>query len=451
MKKAIFGVLCVLVLACEKRVTVSQQPASLTTQAQKYFSDSVAGRSLAVSYRAAQPRSILWAAAQITKVNNGWAVIVPIVYNQPMMVKANIAGDFYFHLNYLTQLLMYRDSNSVFQTRVLTSFPDSNYFKNPAGAFSGIQFVEDWQGNELAKYLYSPNGNISTFKSSTMQPNSIYETCFVISGYNYSPDDPEGGYYWSEDGGCSYQYVRDDGGGGGAGGGAPGGGAGGHGPLAVPLKETVAIAPGRSIIQSVPQYFQCFTNVGGSDHSFTVTVCVDQPTPGARTSWLFTTGGITGTIDAGNPVNVGHTFLTLTETYAGTTISRNIGFYPSTIVYPPSNLAAPGQFNDDETHTYNISGSFSLNNAQFFQILNFISSANNSSFIYNLNSNNCTTFVLNALAQAGINLPRTFGTWPGGTGDDPGDLGEDIRTGNIAGMTVNTAPANNHQNVGQCN
>jgi hypothetical protein len=156
-------------------------------------------------------------------------------------------------------------------------------------------------------------------------------------------------------------------------------------------------------------------------------------------------------VEANNPINTGHTFLILSESYGSTTITRNIGFYPSTIIYPPSALTASGQFNDDDTHTYDISGTLTVNNAQFFQILNFVSSSNTPAFIYNLNSNNCTTFVLNAVAQAGINLPRTFGTWPDGTGVDPGDLGEDIRTDKIPGMTVNTAPTNNHQNVGQCN
>src|ERR1700744_2385844 len=103
MKKSIFVALCLLALACKKRVTVSQEPASLITEAEKYFNDSVSGRGRPVSCRAAQFKTILWSAAQMSKANSGSAVIVPIVYNQPMMVKANIAGDLYFHLNYLTQ------------------------------------------------------------------------------------------------------------------------------------------------------------------------------------------------------------------------------------------------------------------------------------------------------------------------------------------------------------
>ena len=203
------------------------------------------------------------------------------------------------------------------------------------------------------------------------------------------------------------------------------------------------------IIQSVKNYFQCFTNVGGSDHTYTITVCVDQPDPGTRAPWTYTDGGPTGSSNTGNPFNVGHTFLILSESYSGTTITRNIGFYPSTTVSPIS-PASPGVFNDDDNHSYNISGSFAVNSAQFFSALNYITAANTSSYLYDLNTNNCTTFALNAAAQAGIALPRTVGTWLDGAGNDPGDLGEDIRSSSNPNMTKNTAPANSHPNVGQC-
>jgi hypothetical protein len=117
----------------------------------------------------------------------------------------------------------------------------------------------------------------------------------------------------------------------------------------------------------------------------------------------------------------------------------------------PSSPSSAGEFSDDENHQYNISGSYTVNNAQFYDMLNFIISVNNSSYLYNLNSNNCSTFAINTFAQAGIDLPRTVGTWPGGSGNDPGDLGEDIKAGNIPNMSVNTAPSANHGNVGQCN
>ena len=71
--------------------------------------------------------------------------------------------------------------------------------------------------------------------------------------------------------------------------------------------------------------------------------------------------------------------------------------------------------------------------------------------MYNLNTNNCTTFAINALATGGIKIPATTGTWGlAGYGDDPGDLGEDLRTKNIPGMTMESGDYA-HTNFGVCN
>ena len=92
----------------------------------------------------------------------------------------------------------------------------------------------------------------------------------------------------------------------------------------------------------------------------------------------------------------------------------------------------------------------SMTNSQFFSILNFIAQTNNPSFQYDLNSNNCTHFALNALASGGINLPRTNGSWLNGAGLNPGDLGEDIRAMALgSNMTRSTANAY-HPNAGTC-
>ena len=317
--------------------------------------------------------------------------------------------------------------------------------------------MEDWNGNEMAKLLYS-KGQIKKYSSSAKQVDmlNVIETCYEISGYNYSEDDPDDGYSWTESGGCEYSFLPEGGGGGGTGsstsvgggGGSSGTAGGGLLPLR-PANATYMIPPGNSVIPSVSQYFECFSNVGGTDHTYTVSICVNQPDPGTRTPWTFQSG-VGQSSAAGTPVNVGHTFLILSESSGGTTITRNIGFYPTSLVWPlgPS---SPGAFNNDGSHPYNISGTMQLTNAQFSQILNYIESENIADITYNLNSFNCTTFAINAMAAAGIYLPNTKGTWAGGTGNDPGDLGQDIATGQVPNMSVSTAPLTNHANVGTCN
>lgn len=439
------SLLILLCVQCNKRRAISDKNLGDTIEnARLYFVDSVVNNNSPVNYRASQVRAVQWDLAQIVQLGNSQGVVVPIVYFAPLLVKSNFTGEQFFHLDYLTRLLIYKDSTSSFRAEVITDFPDSNYFKNPVGKYTGMRFVEDWNGNTIEKLLFSADGSVRKYSASNKEVafSQIIAECYTIDGYNYSPETGEI-YEWSEDAGCSYSYIYDEppGGSSSIGVGSPGGTSSWRG---------IFVMPGNSVIKSISSYFQCFTNVGGSDHMYSVTVCVDQPEPGTREPWVLSPGGSGGSTDAGNVVNSGHTFLVLTETYGSTTITRNVGFYPATSVWPAS-PSASGQLNDDENHLYNISGSFIVNDAQFFEILNFISSANASSYLYNLNTNNCTTFAINAVAQAGINLPRTVGTWPGGAGDDPGDLGEDIRGGKTPGMTINGSPNNNHSNAGQCN
>ena len=133
MRKTILFLLPFCLLACEKKVSSLSGSGNLISQAQIFFSDSIANRGQAVNYRAEQARSVQWDLAQVIPLKKGQGVLAPIVYSEPMMVKANFSGEFYFHLNYLTQLLVFKYADSAEKALVITSFPDSNFFKNPGG------------------------------------------------------------------------------------------------------------------------------------------------------------------------------------------------------------------------------------------------------------------------------------------------------------------------------
>ena len=182
-------------------------------------------------------------------------------------------------------------------------------------------------------------------------------------------------------------------------------------------------------------------------HSYQVQICVIQPVPNTRQPWAFQGGS--GTSLTGNPVSVGHTFLILTETTPTKTITRNVGFYPENDI-GPFTPTVQGQLNNDESDVYNIALTIAMTGGEFTSLLNYISLGNSTGFIYDLNSNNCTTFALSALASVGINLPRTNGSWLNGGGQNPGDLGEDIRNMQVSsGMSKSGFKW--HPNQGTCN
>ena len=199
-------------------------------------------------------------------------------------------------------------------------------------------------------------------------------------------------------------------------------------------------------IGSIKDYFKCFDNNPAQDHQYEVMLCVSQPEPGTREPWEFSQKHAS---EAGNLVFVGHVFLVMKEKTSGKTLIRNIGFYPEGNVWPYS-PAVQGCLNNDSYTDYNIALNIKVNSHQFNQILDYLSKGNNKGYQYNLNSNNCTSFALDALQEGGINLPHTVGKWHHGSGLNPGDLGQDLRnmklSSNMKLVTVYQA----HGNQGNC-
>jgi hypothetical protein len=458
MKPILVLIAVIVVFAgCQKQAIpkpVSNQN-DLVASAQTYYNTNLQSLPLSSSNLRTKTSKIpIWNNASVIQLSIGQAVLVPLQYNKKLYLNPPQATAL-LDINQIAQLLMYKDSSSgSMHTEIITSFPDSNYLNRMAGNFSGIILVEDWAGNPIKKLKYDPEGvEISsplksgrgTISMDAITTTSIIETCFVISGYNYSPDDPGASYSWTESGGCDYSIdEKSDGGGGG---GASAGDYGGVGARNKPTPLTINVFVGKNPITNIQQWIKCFTSSSSPDHTYTVTVCVEQPDPGSRTPW--TLSG-TGTVELGNWVDVGHTFLVFNETYGGNSTIRNIGFYPSTTVYPGPHSTTQGMLNDDALHSYNVAATYQLNNTQFFQILNYAALGNNTGFSYDLSSNNCTTFGIRAMAAGGVTLPSTIGSWAGESGNDPGDLGQDLLLmGSSPGVSVSTAQGT-HPDIGWC-
>jgi hypothetical protein len=337
---------------------------------------------------------------------------------------------------------------------VVTMYPDSSLSKN--SSYSGIVKSVDWNGNFISEYKYEGSkikklktdlstGNIST--NSVEPPSKVavnmfaIETDYYMVTYTYVVTDPEGGTYSYEYLGSSYTFI-DDGGGGDGGGGGLGGsdygdiGGGGSSSAKVTPSNTFTVETGNDPIYNVKDYIKCFD--GNLNASYTVSLCVAQPILGERDSY---SSGVSG-------VNVGHTFLTFQQNASGVVTTRSMGLYPNGIVSPGQPRAA-GSLNNDQGHIYNVSLTFTTTGAQFMNILNSFSNGNMVN--YDLNTNNCTTWALSSLSAGGINISTSPGSWPFGGGDDPGDLGEDIRSMSLgSNMQKNLNSTSAPNNAGTC-
>jgi hypothetical protein len=450
------GAFCVAFLSCLKDQS-GYHPSQTQTaieEAENAFSKTILSQPPAIiptNYRASAPKTVEWENARVTQLSVGQAIVVPLHFRDPLYLSSSASPAKTFSLNDLAKLVIYRDKVGQYVFRVLTFIPDSNY-STASAQFSGTVFNENWQGASVTRpWQLGDQKQLTTVDAVGEDLATVITVCTTINGYNYAADDPEDGYAWTETSCDSYILEGSDVGGGGLGAGDAGGvhGSGGGGGAG----STITIAPPTNKISNIKAYLDCFVNGSLPTASFTVTVCVDQPDPGTRTPWTFSEGGIPGSSAAGNLVNVGHTFLVLTENNQGNITTRNVGFYPNGYVspIPAADAQTQGVLNDDETHPYNVSLTIQLTGTQFMGILNQVSLGNNAGYDYNINSYNCTTFVIDALRNNGITLPATVGTWAGGSGNDPGDLGQDIMGMTLQpGMTRNTSNSP-HPNTGTCN
>jgi hypothetical protein len=400
-------------------------------------------------------RQPLWAHAQQIPVKSTTALLVPLAYDGVTWLTSNQNPGLLQPLNRSSFLLAYRRQQSL--TLEIVRFVPFKEAHPGSKSFQGLVLVEDLRGNLIKEYLvrkgkalqrldtalyYRRHPSAST---SSQSPNAFITVCYEISGYNYVPS--TGDYeYWSYFAGCDTYFFPDH----------PAtfefldGAAytddvfpatGGSGTPPLPPADPIVLESGNNPIANIRDYNKCFDNLPGSNYQYKVTLCVDQPAPGTRQSWTALGGS--------GLIFVGHTFLTLTQVKPSGNITRNVGFYPMSAVYPTSPNSA-GQLHNDSERSYNISIEFALTNSQFFQILQFMEHFQNSNVVYDLNSNNCTNFVLNALAAAGIHLPRTQGTWAGGGGLNPGDLGEDIRYMALGSNMNRSTTFSSHPNTGNC-
>lgn len=454
----LFLSLACLIFSCRKDAIIQndRQPSTNIQRAKTFFQDSVA--SLAgqpQNKRATFQKQPVWNLSQEITFKGRPAVWVPVKYTGDPLINSTLTKQTRYHLSDFTHLLIYQDPTGKSHAELVTYLPDTSALKSGFKGHSGLLLVEDWSGATLHRYQRMASGKSLVFSPShPSNPSQLIITIdYYIDGYNYAADDPGGGESWSEYVGSSTYYIPDESSSPDYGGnytdalvtGSAGGGGTGS-PTNQSNSTTVVVTTGPAPLTNIPRYLGCFTN--DPNASYTLTVCVDQPKPGQRDAWAITTGGIDGSAQTGNPIDVGHTFLILTQNSGSTKTVRNIGFYPSGRV-DPIFPTSTGQFNNNEAHSYDVQATFPLNSNSFFNLISYIQNVWSQNVSYDLNNFNCTSFALAALHASGIQFQSTVGSWPGGMGNNPGDLGEDLRAIPYPIAIVNTNYAE-HDNQGFC-
>lgn len=205
-------------------------------------------------------------------------------------------------------------------------------------------------------------------------------------------------------------------------------GSGGSGGTNSSANKIVVIGPPK-VISNVKEYLKCFD----LSKSAELIIYVDQPNPNSSDAYT-----LTG--------DVGHTFIAIQQG----AIRRVLGYWPSTSVNPAISPTDKMAFGNDENHFFDVSISNVVTSSQLVNIIDYC--INKTPNVYNLNTYNCTDFGIAVAKLGGINFASSYGTWPNGGGNNPGQLGQNIR-----GMSVpvngikQTAGTNSASNKGTCN
>lgn len=195
--------------------------------------------------------------------------------------------------------------------------------------------------------------------------------------------------------------------------------------LEVYLAQQITVEGPEIVIEDIEEYLDCFDTTQPAQ----ITIYVDQPISGSRRPYTYTG-------------NVGHAFVGITQ--GG--ITRVLGLYPQGNGHPfaPED---PRVYGNDAGHGFDVSISKNITASQLNSIIN---ETINNQTNYNLNSNNCSNYAIRMCILSDINAPSTLGTWPLGGGNNPGDLGEDIREIDQLGTNINGNGGTSPENNGNC-
>ena len=366
-------------------------------------------------------KSIEWDKAIITSNSNNQLIEVPLLLKENLKVKYG-ENDSYKTYNRLV-FISDKDGNlKVYHMLITTKsiFENDNKennFNTLTNNFNGIITFLD-SDNQVVNQIPSLKKSKSSISNKT-----AYEdvTCtYLVEMYDDGSVRP-------------IALLFCTGGGYSNGGGTVSGGGSGGGKGDAPLEAPIILLGPYVVITNINDYLKCFN----LSQAARLVIYVDQPIPNSIDAW-------SGTII--NP-NVGHTFIAIQQG----SIRRVFGYYPETTVTPSLSPSDPAVFGNDQSHIFDVSLAVNISPNQ---LLNIIGYCNNAPSTYNLNNYNCSDFAIAIGNLGGLNLPDSYGTWNGGGGSNPGQLGQNIRTMSLP-ANVNAVrqitTANSASNTGICN
>jgi len=447
----LLAIVCLVFSYCRKDSPVEGNNSYQITieEARKFFNEELANTSKLTKRHELIDRPD-WQHAAVKKTGDREVLIVPLIFKKDLTIKTNGDSDA-LSVQSLTKLLLYRKTSDQIVSELVTTIPDQAFLSNKDAArrFTGMVWIEAWNGSAIGGNRYAADGSITGFDlggevtHDSLLKEADYEEQWCYVDFYYCVD--ASGYVT-----CRYNFSQAYRCGGGSvtfgelgaglypvyGSGSNGGGSTAPGDVTIGIGlNTVILAPPDKPIVDPYQYKRCFNR--DSRNTYKIILYVDQPKNGSRALVSDDDGNTDYGAIKNSSKTFGHTWIAFEEKRPnGAIVRRSLGFWPRTDV-ELSSQAAPGILNDDGGRDYDVSLEIGLRKDAFFDLLDDCSMGNLER--YNLNINNCTGWAIDKLYNnTSISLPKTMGSWGFGSGEGPtpGNLGEDIRMLNL-GIILN--------------
>lgn len=436
------AIVCLVFSYCRKDTPVKGEDSYHITieEARRFFNEELANTTK-LTKRHELIDTPDWQHAAVSKAGDREVVIVPLVFKKDLTIKTS--GDSVaLSIQSSTKLLLYRKTCDQIVSELVTTIPDQAFLsdKDAAERFTGMVWIETWNGSAIGGNRYAADGSITGFSlgaevtHDSLLKEADYEEQWCYVDFYYCVD--ASGFVT-----CRYNFSQAFRCGGGAatvgdlgaglypvyGSGSNGGGTvpPGDATVGIGLNTTILAPPDKPIVDPY-QYKRCFNRDGRN--AYKIILYVDQPKAGTR-ALISDDYGNTELIAIKNSTkNYGHTWIAFEEKRPnGAIVRRSLGFWPRTDI-EISSQAAPGILADDGGRDFDVSLEIGLRKDAFFDLLDDCSLGNLER--YNLNINNCTGWAIDKLYNnTSISLPKTMDSWGFGQGEGPtpGNLGEDIR------------------------
>lgn len=403
-----------------------------------------------------------WQHFSVRQAGDKAVLIVPLLFKKDLTIKANEDSSS-LSVQSLTNLFFYKDTHNRIKSEVVTTIPDDALLNNKDAhkQFTGMVWIEAWDGRSIGGYNYASDGNVTSFDlgpevahdSLLKEQDNETQWCYIdfyycvdASGYvtcryNFSQAYRCGLGSGQFDGlGSEYYPVYGSGS-------NTGGTTTPPGDVTVGIgMNTTILAPPEKPITDPYQYKRCFKKESNS--TYRIILYVDQPQSGTRALVADRDGHTALSLVNIASKTVGHTWIVFEQTNSiGKIIRRAVGLWPQGSV-SPGNTSVKAVLGNDEGREFDVSLEIGLTSNAFFNLLEDCFAGYTE--MYDLNNNNCTGWALdNIYEHTSVFLPKTVDSWGFGlgSGPTPGNLAEDIRQMNLGIISNSVDVTNVKRNV----